>query len=194
MRTLAQSLAHCLENANLLCFPKHQAQQGCLSLCTGLARGRPAARSPLTLCVHSFEQLRPLRGPCLGRGLGAIHPSLTAETGILPLSCSLQKSPWSAGPRGVLCLLPNLLTELWVAWSWEPHGGPTGGLPAAEGTIRQEGEFPAGAGGRLGLSYRAASWLWERLLALSPMSPGPGSKGAGGTPLLGDTAGQVPLC
>lgn len=74
MRTLAQSLAHCLGNANLLCFPKYQAQQGCLSLCTGLARGRPAARSPLTLCVHSFGQLRPLRGHCLGRGLGGNTP------------------------------------------------------------------------------------------------------------------------
>lgn len=187
MRTLAQSLAHCLENANLLCFPKHQAQQawpeGAL---------QPGALLP-SVCT-ALGNSDPSGVPAWAGVWGAIHPSLTAETGILPVSCSLQKSPWSAGPRGVLCLLPNVLTELWVAWSWEPHGGPTGGLPAAEGTIRQEGEFPAGAGGRLGLSYQAASWLWERLLALSPMSPGPGSKGAGGTPLLGDTAGQVPLC
>lgn len=141
-------------------LPKHQAQQGCLSPRTGLAQRHPAARSPgmalrpsYPLCTQLWAAHAP-QGSLPGQGPRGQHPprSHRSLASCLYPAASENLPPWSAGPQGVLCPSLSLLTAMWVAWPWEPHGGPTGGLQAAEGTIRQEGDFPAGAGGRLGLS------------------------------------------
>lgn len=198
----AQPLVHqCLEN-KLLSLPKHQAQQGCLSPRTGLARGHPAARSPCRalqpaypLCTQLWAAQAP-QGSLPGQGPWGQHSprSHRSLASCLYPAASENLPPWSAGPQGVLCPSLSPLTEMWVAWLWEPHGGPAGGLQAAEDTIRQEGNFAADAGEGLGLSYQAASWALGEAAGLETCGPRPKEQGGRRYPVLGDTAGQVPPC
>lgn len=147
---------------------------------------------PLTLWEHSSGQLRPQMGGLSRQGPSGQHCPPHSQCSLAPCLCpATSRKPSLVGPSpGSLTAAPTS-TETWGAWPWEPRGDRLGGpLPATEGTIRQPGTFQRAAGRRLAYLIRQLAGPWERLLALSPVSPGPGSKGEGVTRLWPGLSGS----